>query len=313
LVAVVIELACESGSCAPDGDLAGALVSSCSATLGAGGCAIDSPDGGTLRAERSDRAPEDATVPPGRRVFVSFSAGLTRVRVELDGAAPGSSAAVRVVTFRASDPSLERFRAAGLVVAGLVVDAGHSPAPSMDRTDDLPGDRKGRALELSIVGRLSWPSDLGRLWYGATLGVDVPVPLGPTFVTLSIGYDQTSQSDTNGVTEQRATFGVGPGVGASFFEGKLDVRGRVALTFSELRAGVHPPGTTLEDAGERTLVGGLASVDGDVPFGSTFGLVARGTLEGWSSQTTIRVAGRPAAVVPAGAYSLGVGFRLRIP
>lgn len=90
------------------------LIASCSGAAGPEGCELAGAD--ELRGEGTVRA------------IVTFGDGYARVRVEArlpwtrpDGVS-ASRVAVREAVFREGDPLLERFRAAGLIVAGLVAD-----------------------------------------------------------------------------------------------------------------------------------------------------------------------------------------------
>jgi hypothetical protein len=178
----------------PDGDLARALVGACSGAAGPGGCVL---------------ADSTGDVVPRARIVVTFSPDGARVRVEVlatgtdAGAATGTSggeaskaevgvAASREVAFREGDPRIERFRAAGLVAAGLAADLSN-PGPEAGAVGGEPAGQEGAmpVARPGVVVRLggSIGGNGGRPWAGAELGGDFGV-VGPWFVGLSGAYGQ---------------------------------------------------------------------------------------------------------------------------
>jgi hypothetical protein len=293
----------------PDADLVRAVVDGCVAAATPRGC--------VLAAEGADgESGAEAT-----RVIVSFGAGGARVHIEVlapvAGAGAGAGAVARDVSFRAEDPLVERYRAAGLVAAGLASDlAAVAPVASTAEasladpaTATLPERSRLEAL-LRLGGRIGWND--GRPWVGAELGTDFAVA-GPAFVALSGSYAETWTRDAAGVGEQRAAIGAGAGVAASLIRHRLELRVRVEIDLEQVRASVVQPSTGRQDAGSRTLVGAESGAELVMPFGTTFGAFAGGRLAWWGSDTTVRVQGMPTDTIRAWSESIVAGFDVRLP
>jgi hypothetical protein len=90
---IVVELVQRAPSASPDPDLSQALIDSCSAAAGPGGCVLDA------------HGPVEARA----RVVVTFSGADARVRVEVLAPVAGGEGRSREVPFRDDDPRLERF------------------------------------------------------------------------------------------------------------------------------------------------------------------------------------------------------------
>ena len=283
-------------------DLSRALVEACTSAAGAGGCVLEGEEASEPRA----------------RVVVSFSSANAAVRVEVLTPIADGAPRSREVSFRKDDPNLERFRAAGLIVAGLVSDlargepgASASPAP----TASAPVEPPGAALEppSAVVVRLGGQTggNSTRPWAGAELGADLAIT-GPAFVALSGFYDQTWARDLRGIAAQRAALGIGAGVAIALAD-RLEVRVRLELDVQELRASIVQPSTLLEDSAGRTLRGVDAGFDLVLPLAGSLGIFGGGRLDWWGGETTVRVQGFPAESLGAWMLSatLGVSVRLR--
>ena len=299
----------------PDGDLSRALVDACSGAAGPGGCVLADSTGG---------------IAPRARIVVTFSPDGARVRVEVlatgmdagtaVGAATGTTgteggvgvAASREVVFHEGDPRIERFRAAGLMAAGLAADLSGS-GPEAVAAGGEPVRQEGAVPATGAVVRLggSIGGNGGRPWAGAELGGDFGVA-GPWFVGLSGVYGQTWARDIHGIAEQRAAFGIGAGAAARLADGRVEVRVRAAVDLQEVRASVVQPATGSEDAGGRTLAGAEAGLDLLVHTGAGLGVFAGARVGFWGDDTTVRVAGQPVETIQAWAYGLTLGLNVSL-
>jgi hypothetical protein len=215
-------------------------------------------------------------------------------------------AAAREVEFREDDPPVERFRAAGLVAAGLVADLG--------RTDDMAASngaaRREGVVVVRLGGAMAWND--GRPWVGAELGGDFGV-VGPWFVALSGVYGQTWARDPRGIAEQRTALGVGGGADVRLANGRLQLRVSCALDLQEVRASIVQPMTGREDAGGRALAGADGGLDLVVPIGSGLGVFAGARLGFLGDATAVRVAGQAIETIQPWAYGLALGLNARLP
>jgi len=283
-------------------ELTRALVDACSTAAGSGGCQIG-PEG---------------PAPARARVAVSFGPGDAGVRVVVvappaSGAAPSARSALsadsRDVTFRDDDPLVERYRAAGLVVAGVVADLDGLDAAHAAPGEAISSDARGGVF-LRIGGRAG--ADDSRPWAGAELGADVVVA-GHAFVSLSGSHDQTWARDGRGISEQRTAFGVGVGWRMPIVPDRLAVRVRVEIALDEIRATVHQPSTGREDAGDRALPGLGAGAELACPLVGVVGVFAGGRLAWWGSDTTVRIQGQPADIIRAWDATAVVGVDVHLP
>jgi hypothetical protein len=220
------------------------------------------------------------------------------------------------VLFRAEDPLVERYRAAGLVAAGLVSDLGVAPVTST--AGPSPGDPSAATLAggprlealLRLGGRVGWNG--GRPWAGAELGTDFAV-VGPAFVALSGSYAETWARDAAGVGEQRAAIGAGAGVAASLIPHRLELRVRVEIDLEQVRASIVQPSTGRQDAGGRTLVGAESGAELVMPLGAGLGVFVGGRVALWGGDTTVRVQGQPTETIRAWSGSIAAGLDVRLP
>jgi hypothetical protein len=289
-------IAVELASSAPlDPELARALIDTCSVAAGAGGCVLETPG---------------EVVDARARVIVTFSGAEERVRVEIVASSAGGAGRARDASFRDDDPPLERVRATGLIVAGLVSDLA-AGEPATDASGPAPAtvapDEPLRRVLVRLEGRSAWNG--ARPWVGAALGADLSIA-SPVFLALSGAYGQTWKRDAQGIAAQRTTLGLGAGVAAPL--GAVELRVRVALELEELRASIHQPTTLREDAAGRTLGGLEASMDVVLPVTGTFAAFCGGRIDGWSGNTTVRVAGIPDEVIGAWMVSIAAGVAVRL-
>jgi hypothetical protein len=293
---IVVDLA-PTGSAALDPGLSGALIDACSAAAGPGGCVLEPHEPLESRA----------------RVLVSFAAREARVRVELLAPIAGHGGRSREVSFRDDDPPLERFRATGLIVAGLVSDlaSGPSEADEAPRPSPAGGPREPpRPVVLRLGGHAGWNG--ARPWAGASLGADFAVA-APLFLALSGSYDQTWARDARGIAGQRTALGVGAGVAAPLAGDRLEVRLRVALELQALRASILQPSTQREDEGSRTLTGMEMGADVIVPIASGLEAYCSGGAGWWGGRTTVVVQGSPDEVIGAWMVGVALGLDVRLP
>jgi hypothetical protein len=296
---IAIELVADP---APDAQAARALLDACSDAAGPGGCVLD--------------APGDRSTPARARVVVVFLEGDVRLRVEL--VAPPSAAGVsRQAAFRPEDPVQERFRAAGLIAAGLVVGSdltGDRPiSGTTDRATEAempaPAAPKRASAVMMASGGAGFTAQ--RSWGFIQLGADLAVA-GPVTVALSGGYGHTWTRDSDGIAEQRATFGIGAGL-AQPLGHRLELRARVGPQVQQLRADVVQPVTGREDEGGRTLVG--VGAEADLAFllapGAT--VFAGDRLDLWGGSTTVNVAGAPKEAIGSWFDAVTLGIDLRFP
>jgi hypothetical protein len=293
---IVVELAATAPSVV-DPELSRALIDACSAAAGPGGCAVEADPG----------------LEPRARVLVTFGATGERVRVELEAPSAGAGRS-REVAFRDDDPRLERFRATGLVVAGLVADVSAPEPPAelpvaphvlSERTvSQLPQ----RRVLVRLEGQSGWNG--ARPWGGVALGADLSLT-GQVFLALSGAYDQTWIRDSRGISAQRAAFGLGGGVAAPLVADRLELRVRVSLELEELRASILQPGTLREDAAGRTLAGFEAGVDLVAPITGSLDAFCGGRADGYGGNTTVRVAGAPDEVIGAWMVAIAAGLNVR--
>jgi hypothetical protein len=295
---IVVELAASEPV---DPDLSRALVDACGAAAGAGGCVIEG----------------DEPIEPRARVVVSFSVADAAVRVEVLTPIADGAPRSREVSFRDDDPRIERFRAAGLIAAGLVSDlatGAQAASPSPTPTASVPVEPPGGGIEPPSVVAVRLGAQTGwngaRPWGGAELGADFAVT-GPAFVALTGSYDQTWARDPDGITAQRAALGIGVGVATALGD-RLEMRVRVGLDLQELRASIRQPSTLLEDSAGRTLRGIDAGVDLVLPLTRSLGLFGGGRVDWSGGETTVRVQGSSAETVGAWMLSVALGLNVRL-
>ena len=238
------------------------------------------------------------------------------VRIEVLTPIADGSPRSREVSFRDDDPMIERFRAAGLIVAGLVSDLttgvhaepATPPAPSAAPEAVSTGVPPGSAVVVRLAGETGGNST--RPWAGAELGADLTVT-GPAFVALSGSYDQTWARDLRGIAAQRAALGVGAGVAIALAD-RLEMRVRLELDMQELRASIVQPSTLLEDSAGRMLWGVDAGADLVFPLTGGLGMFGGGRADWWGGQTTVRVQSSPAETLDAWMLSVSLGLYVRL-
>jgi hypothetical protein len=175
---------------------------------------------------------------------------------------------------------------------------------------DTPRATFGVPIALSAAGLLGWAS--GRPWWGGRGGADFPLGFGHLFAGCSAVYEETLYADSGGISEHRAAFGAGVGLGTPVFSDRIDLRARVDLELQDVRASILQPGTGRSDAGGRFLLGVGAAADAAFPARSAVALVAGGQLVWLGDSTTVLVQGKPATTIPPWAYALTVGLTFRI-
>jgi hypothetical protein len=295
---IVVDLAPTAGPAADPG-LAGALIDSCSAAAGPGGCVLDA----------------HAPVESRARVLVTFDAGEARVRVEVLAPVAADAVRAREVSFRSDDPTLERFRATGLIVAGLVSDltplepAAEAPPPPPSIPPIAPQE-PSRPVLLHLGGEVGWNG--ARPWTGVSLGADVALTM-PLFLVLAGSYDQTWARDARGIAAQRTALAVGAGVGAPLVGDRLEVRLRVALEVQALRASILQPSTLREDDGSRTLTGAELGADLILPIAAGLDAFCGGGVGWWGGRTTVLVQSSPDEVIGAWMIAAALGLDVRLP
>jgi hypothetical protein len=292
---IVVEVVQSASSASPDPALSEALIDSCSAAAGPGGCVLD--------AQR----PLEARA----RVVVTFSSADAGARVEVLAPIAGGEQRSREVAFRGGDPRLERFRAAGLIVAGLVSGAPQSepperlstPAPRAPGPSETP-----RRVGVRLQAQSGW--NAARPWGGAAIGAEFDV-VGPAFLALSGSYDQTWTRDPMGIAGQRTAIGAGGGIAAPLIADRLELRVRLALELQELRASIVQPSTRREDEGSRTATGFETSIDLVMPIAAGLSGFCGGRFDWWGGTTTVRVQAVPAETIGAWMASIAVGLSVR--
>jgi hypothetical protein len=310
---VVIEIAPNP---AREQDFAQALVDGCSRARGAGGCVLGTTEmvSGEVRAW----------------VIVSFWDGYSRVRIEAVTPSPDTRARARELSFRDEDPLPERFRATGLVAAGLVSDleaatprgppdADGARAPAVEAqprgADKAPerSDRPARAssLALSAAGLLGLDGLRPRV--GVWLGADVPLGASAAYATWSVSYEETWRPDERGITESFAGVALGAGARTPRVVRALALRGWAQLELEDLHVSILQPGTGRHDSGNRIMLGAVAGGDVIWPLDETVGVFSGARVAWLGGDTTIRVQDKPAAVLPGWAVSLALGLDLRLP
>jgi hypothetical protein len=285
----------------PGPDLANVLVATCSSVATGGGCAFSG---------------EGPAQPARARVVVTFDAAYERVRVEL---AEGPHAGLwREATFREGDPAVERFRSAGLVVAGLVEQlerdesppAPPAPSPEAAPARAAPAAPSRGTVDLSAHARIGWTNV--RPWAGVAIDAAVPLGRSAFYLAAKAAYDHTWEASAHGISERRMAFGMGAGVSFPIIDGHLEVRPRLTLELQDVGAEVTDPATGRSDSGGRFLVGLTGELDLLVPLGPLLTLVGGADLALLGDSTPVLVHSQLATTIPLWMVhlSLGVGFRI---
>jgi hypothetical protein len=276
-------------------EAARSLLDACATAAGPAGCVLE----------------DEASPAPRAHVLVVFSEGDLRLRVEvLSPVAEGASRPSRVATFRLEDPLQERFRAAGLIVAGLVAGEGAGPERTEGASESAP--RSPIAPEpVSLRLGVGAGATAERSWGLALLGADLRIA-GPLRVALDGGYAHTWSRDASGIAEARLSFGVGPAVALPLVPG-LELRARLEGELQQLRADVVQPSTGREDASGRTLGGLATEADLQVSLGGGLELFAGDRLDFWGSRTTVRVQNAPIETIGGWLDVAVAGLNVRLP
>jgi hypothetical protein len=285
----------------PDAQASRALLDACSDAAGPGGCVFG--------------APGDRSTPARAHVVVVFLEGDVRLRVELV-APPSAAGALRQAAFRPEDPVLERFRAAGLIAAGLVAGSDltedRATSGTTERAEpEMPGPSAPRRASAVVMASGGAGFTAERSWGFVQLGADLAVA-GPLTVALSGGYGHTWTRDSDGIAEQRSTFGIGPGLAQPLAQ-RLELRARVGAQIQQLRADVVQPVTGREDEGGRTLVGVGAEADLAFLIAPGVAVFAGDRLDFWGGSTTVNVAGAPKEAIGSWFDAVTLGMDLGFP
>ncbi len=271
----------------PDAAEVRALLDACSNAAGPGGCVLGAPDGAA-----------QATA------IVRFSPGLDAVRVEV---VPGAS---REVAFRADDPVTERFRAAGLVAAGLVVAASGPPPVLPESAAPSANATRIPVALVHLGGGVGYGSE--RAWWEGAIGADFALG-SPLFLSVGGLVAHTASRDASGIVQQRAALAAGLGVAAPLVRDRLELRARAEVEVTELHAAIVQPGTGREGEGDRTLVGAGGEIELVFPVAERFGFFVRDRFDVWGSDTALRVDGRSVETLGAWQDSAIVGLNVRLP
>lgn len=241
--------------------------------------------------------------------IVTFVDGYARVRVEAlvpvtqpDGRS-ATRIAVREAVFRDSDPVLERFRAAGLIVAGFVADLAPRtppvrvlppPRPSVAPSDAAPViastasdhdpvEPSSGSMAIVPAATTEQPpsapqphgppvalsiaaiamSPTDRPRIGASLDGDFSLGASPIFISTHASYAQTVRSDALGLSTLAGTLGVGVGVLVRIPSSPIWVRARARVEVEAMRVAIDQPGTNQRDAVSVRPLGGLGA-DGEL-------------------------------------------------
>lgn len=310
-------------------DAAQALLAACSAVAGAGGCVL---------------AGEEPALAARARVVVEFTDGYARVRVQTSlpqaAGAPGPGrSAKREALFREQDPLVERFRAAGLIVAGLVSDLTPerprapespppappppSPSPSLSpppvevapspATSFEPPPTSPRARDwtvaLSLAGYGGVSSVRPRL--GVALTADAALRPWRVFLTTSASYEQAVARDSMGISDARGRVGAGVGGHVPITGSALSLLGRASIEVEDLLVSVDQPRTGRYDAASRVLPG--FALEGEVVWSFDAGVAAFANIcLAWADeQVDVSVAGQPTTVLSPWTASAGLGLAVQ--
>jgi hypothetical protein len=288
----------------PDAAEIRALVDACSLAAGGGACVVGA-------------MPDDA--PPRATAIVTFTGGVAGVRVEVVGSAGEATRAARTVTFRAEDPIAERFRAAGLIVAGLVLgtDAG-PPDEAAERSVPSPAlppantDETARVPVAMVHVSAGAGEGGGRPWWQGEMGGDFAIG-GALFASIAGLYARTMSRDGQGIEDQRSSLAVGLGGALSLFRDRLQLRVRAQGAVVEVRADIVQPGTGRQGAGDRTLPGAGGELELIAPLGRNLGVFVRDRFDFWGSGTRLRVDGGSVETIGSWLDAASVGLNVRLP
>jgi hypothetical protein len=295
---------------AADPGLAQALVESCSRAAQPAGCVLGDP-----------AAPGVV----GPRVLVSVYDQGARARAELFDATPGVADAAhsaRDVEFRERDPAPERFRALGLVVAGLAgaggdlaaspeprpLDAG---APALDAAHAADAAEADGSPVWSLAAVLAL--DPIRPRAGIWAGADIPWAGSIVFGRVDVAYEQTLRRDASGIGEQRERVGLGAGLRWPPAAGAWALRVPVELALENLSVSIVQPGTGRQGSGGRVVLGAGTGAELSLLLARRTAVFVAGRASLLEGQTMVQVAGAPTTTIPAWEASVAVGLNVRIP
>jgi hypothetical protein len=261
----------------------------------------------------------DEPLAPGpvrAHVVVIFAVDGARVRIDARKAPSASAASpdhddaalAREFAFREQDPTLERWRAAGLVAAGLVSEL------ELDRSTPPLAPAPAPRAPAPVLVRLDLGAATsgGEPWWVAESGADFTLK-APVFVAIAALYGQTTSRDANGLRDQRAGLAAGAGAALPLTSAGLELRLRAELTASEVRASIRQAATAREDAGARALIGAAAAIEVVVPLGRSLAISGGARLDELGGRTTVRVQSDPAGTIPAWLPSVALGVDVRLP
>jgi hypothetical protein len=302
-------------------EAAQALIASCSGAAGPAGCIFTD----TARAT-DERA----------HVVVEFADGYARVRVQVTLAPSaathgGPRSAMREARFREEDPIVERFRAAGLIVAGLVSELTPErvrppppppvPSPPSDIVEPAPTPAvfpvspklpvaQDWTAALSLAGFVGISSVRPR--FGLALAADSAFHPSAVFLTTSASYEQAIERDSMGISDVRGRLGAGLGAYVPIAGPALSLVGRARVEVEDLRVSVSQPQTGRYDAASRVLPGFAG--EGEVAWSVLPGVAVFADVRAaWvDEQIDVAVAGRPAAVISSWMFGAGLGLAVEI-
>jgi hypothetical protein len=247
----------------------------------------------------------------------------------------------RELTFRAQDAEVERWRAAGLVVATLAGAAREGEVseetPAADARDaqrratQEPPPPAPRDHILSRRGRLEPAAPQSR----STIVIDAAVASGPALddgtwrvgPSGRLGYALARlpfaawvgarwgarPRDDSGVsaTWTGLTVGVGPWI--SLASDRVVFAGRVELLGELVSASVVEPETEAVDEGERWMPGARAGIDGAWSFARPLAVVAGVDVSFLRHATVLEVRRQPVARASVVALTTVIGLRVSVP
>lgn len=276
-----------------------ALVEACSAAFARGRCELGS---GLLGS---------------RRALVRWSEDGASAAIEVETS--GSSPERRELNFTATDASIERWRAVGLVIGTLARDSEDPASPVEHTAEPKPTPKRrvpdAKPLSTERVPPSTWltlafaTGPLGdTLAYGASLRA-AHVVMGPAFASVSLRY-LTRPEDAHGVTLDLFAPSLGGGVRYSLGSG-FELGGRVDATVELARARARSGGRS--ESASRVAVGGRVGCDAALAVAGPLSLELGGDVSYIGRPIQLRVASRDVEELSplrlTGLFGLRWGFR----